>query len=102
LRNVADQASADPLHLAGLELRDVPALEEDLAAGHLACPGEQVDDRLRGRGLAGTGFAHDGERLPGAQGEIDTLYCGNESTLRFEADFEIANLKQRRGCNRRR
>ena len=76
LRDEADLATADLLHLLLRRLREVPALEEDLAAGDLAGAGEQVDDRVRGRGLAGAGLADDREGLAAVEGEVDAATAG--------------------------
>jgi hypothetical protein len=54
LRDEPDQAPAHLFHLLLVELGEVAAFEEHLAAGDLPRARKQVDDRVGGGGLAGT------------------------------------------------
>ena len=64
LRNEADLAAADVDEVLLLGLRRVTALEQDAPRRHRAGAGKQVDDRVRGGRLTGTGFADDRNGLP--------------------------------------
>src|SRR5581483_1991656 len=56
-------------HLRTVEVRDVAALEDDLAAGRLEEPG----DAARHRRLAAARFTHDTERLARLEREVDAV-----------------------------
>ena len=69
-------------HLAPREVRDVAALEDDLAARRI----EQLHDAARHRGLAAAGLSHDAERLALLQREADAVDGLHGADLLLEED----------------
>src|SRR5699024_7503582 len=75
----------------------VGAREGDGAAGDGAVVGEQTDRRLRGGGLAGAGFAHQGGDRAARDGEVDAAHRFDGSAAGAVGDAEGADLQQRLG-----
>ena len=69
-------------HVLARELRDVPALEDDLAVRRL----EQLHDAARHRRLAAAGLADDAERLALPEGEADPVDGLHGADLLLEDD----------------
>src|SRR5699024_7561848 len=79
------------------DVRDVAPLEEDLPAGDRPVLVQQVGDRHRGRGLAGTGFADDRDRLAGIHLEVRAAHALHGAARGGEGDLQVADLQQRLG-----
>src|SRR5579883_1839774 len=74
LKDHGDLVAAPLAHLRRLELEEVDALEQDLAAGNPARrPRDQAHDRERRHALAAAGFADDAESAASLQREAHAV-----------------------------
>ena len=89
LEDDGDIVAADGIHFLLGELREVTALEEDLAAVDIAVAVEKLQDAHGGDALAGTGLADNAERascLNGIGNAVDRL---DNTLLRAEESMQI-------------
>ena len=77
--------SAREAACSGLPGDTRPKVDEDLPAGGVDLAGDESGDR----GLAGAGFAHDGEDLTRAQRKADVAHGLNLSRRGEKADGQI-------------
>ena len=73
LEDHADLVAPDVPHLVVGERGDLPAVQQDLAAGDVAAGRQQLHDRQRGHRLAAAGLADDAEAFAGFQAQADAL-----------------------------
>jgi hypothetical protein len=81
----------------GVELQQVDALEQDLAAGDAPRRlGDQAHDRERGDRLAAARLADDAERAPGPERERDPVDGAVGAAIAVEPGAQVADLQQGR------
>ena len=94
LEHHGDTLAADLAHLL-VGLADELLAVHDDGAGDLGVVVEQADQAQRGHGLAGAGLAHDAERTPAPQVEVDASHRTAHAGLCGEGHVQVAHLHDR-------
>jgi hypothetical protein len=92
LEDHGDLLAADLAQLVGVQLEQVPALEQDLP-GDPAAPGQAHDGQV-GDALAGARLADDAEGLAGVEREVDPVDRLDDTVVGVEMDPEVPDLEQ--------
>jgi hypothetical protein len=96
LRDQADLPTADRHDRLRRGTDQLTAVEGDRPTGHLAGPGQQVDERVRRRRLARARLADDGDRLAGEDRQVRLADRLDDAGRRGERHVEVTDLEQRR------
>ena len=97
LEDHRDLVAADALHLALFQACEVAPVEDDLAlVGDVAGIVHQPHHRKRGHGLAAPRLAHDAERVPGLDLEVDAVDGPDRPAVRVEPRPQVLDAQERR------
>ena len=99
LEDHRDLVAADLAQLVGVDLQQIPVLEDRLALGHGVPLRVQAHDRHAGDALAAARLAHDRERLALLDAERDAVHRVDDAVIRAEVRLQILDVKQRHARN---
>ena len=95
LEDHRDLVAADLAQLVGIDLQQIPVLEDRLTFGRGVLLRVQAHDRHAGDALAAARLAHDRERLSLLDGERDAVHRVDDAVIRAEVRLQILDVKQR-------
>ena len=95
LEDHADPVAAELAHLVGLELEQVPAVEQDLARLDLPGLADEAHDRERGHALAAARLADEAHDLAAVDVEVDPVDGPDDAVAGVERRPQALDLEER-------